>query len=168
MSLYGEQPSEGNNEESETLFEHVARHNGPLEDYNPQMILQCLLWSKAIHTIIIRLISSISTDKIELVKNIIVNLAHNLEETLNIYDWKGVPVEEFFQKDETSQSVCDYLFQFVPVSIPVFSCRLVIKRSIRNSFLYRRCMRSKLVLPDWSITYSPNFEGQTKADFPAL
>jgi hypothetical protein len=28
----------------ETLFEHVARRNGPLEDYNPQMLLQCLLW----------------------------------------------------------------------------------------------------------------------------
>lgn len=30
--------------ESESLFEHVARLNGPLDDWNPQMILQCLLW----------------------------------------------------------------------------------------------------------------------------
>jgi hypothetical protein len=30
--------------EEESLFEYVARQNGPLEDYNPQMILQCLLW----------------------------------------------------------------------------------------------------------------------------
>jgi hypothetical protein len=29
---------------SESLFEHVARHNGPLDDYHPQMLLQCLLW----------------------------------------------------------------------------------------------------------------------------
>ena len=28
----------------ESLFEHVARLNGPLDDYHPQMILQCLLW----------------------------------------------------------------------------------------------------------------------------
>lgn len=28
----------------ETLFEHVALKNGPLQDYNPQMLLQCLLW----------------------------------------------------------------------------------------------------------------------------
>lgn len=31
-------------EEDESLFEYVARRNGPLEDYHPQMILQCLLW----------------------------------------------------------------------------------------------------------------------------
>jgi hypothetical protein len=43
MCLYGqtigkEEPRE------ESLFEHVARHNGPLDEYHPQMILQCLLW----------------------------------------------------------------------------------------------------------------------------
>ena len=27
-----------------TLFERVARQNGPLEDYHPQNLLQCLLW----------------------------------------------------------------------------------------------------------------------------
>lgn len=32
--------------QSETLFEYVARQNGPLEDYHPQMILQCLLWGR--------------------------------------------------------------------------------------------------------------------------
>lgn len=26
------------------LFELVAAHNGPLVDYHPQMLLQCLLW----------------------------------------------------------------------------------------------------------------------------
>lgn len=45
MSLYG-QPSASQKigDENEGLFEHVARHNGPLDDYHPQMILQCLLW----------------------------------------------------------------------------------------------------------------------------
>lgn len=28
----------------ESLFDYVARQNGPLEDYHPQMLLQCLLW----------------------------------------------------------------------------------------------------------------------------
>lgn len=28
----------------ESLFELVARQNGPLQDYHPQMLLQCLLW----------------------------------------------------------------------------------------------------------------------------
>ena len=44
MSLYGEQPAKERQDEPDSLFEYVARHNGPLEDYNPQMILQCLLW----------------------------------------------------------------------------------------------------------------------------
>jgi hypothetical protein len=26
------------------LFKYAARHNGPLVDYHPQMLLQCLLW----------------------------------------------------------------------------------------------------------------------------
>lgn len=33
-------------EEPESLFEHVARLNGPLEEYHPQMMLQCLLWGQ--------------------------------------------------------------------------------------------------------------------------
>ena len=30
--------------DNESLFEYVARQNGPLDDYHPQMLLQCLLW----------------------------------------------------------------------------------------------------------------------------
>lgn len=46
MFLYGqpnEPPSHGETR-SASLFEYAARHNGPLEDYHPQMLLQCLLW----------------------------------------------------------------------------------------------------------------------------
>jgi len=32
--------------DDESLFEYVARQNGPLDDYHPQMLLQCLLWGK--------------------------------------------------------------------------------------------------------------------------
>lgn len=43
--MFGQKPKESSAAvESESLFEHVARLNGPLDDYNPQMILQCLLW----------------------------------------------------------------------------------------------------------------------------
>ncbi len=45
MFMYGQKERASLAEpESESLFEHVARLNGPLDDWNPQMILQCLLW----------------------------------------------------------------------------------------------------------------------------
>lgn len=46
MYLFG-QPTEDKKDtakRTESLFELVARKNGPLDDYNPQMLLQCLLW----------------------------------------------------------------------------------------------------------------------------
>lgn len=46
MCLYG-LPRQLEREDSEEgLFEYVARLNGPLADYHPQMLLQCLLWGK--------------------------------------------------------------------------------------------------------------------------
>lgn len=45
--LYGAPlPSAIEPSQSGTLFEYVTRQNGPLEDYHPQMILQCLLWGQ--------------------------------------------------------------------------------------------------------------------------
>lgn len=32
--------------EREGLWEYVARENGPLEQFHPQMLLQCLLWGR--------------------------------------------------------------------------------------------------------------------------
>ena len=32
------------------LFEYVARENGPLEQFHPQMLLQCLLWGADIRS----------------------------------------------------------------------------------------------------------------------
>ena len=46
MSIYGETAPQENEPEPESLFEYVAIRNGPLQDYNPQMILQCLLWGQ--------------------------------------------------------------------------------------------------------------------------
>ncbi|GJE87639.1 RAVE protein 1 C terminal-domain-containing protein [Phanerochaete sordida] len=85
MSLYGQTPSKRDNSE-ESLFEHVARHNGPLDEYHPQMILQCLLW-----------------DKIELVKSVIVNLAKNLRWTRDVHEWKPLPIDEYLQKDDSAR-----------------------------------------------------------------
>lgn len=47
MCLYGQTLREQATHE-ESLFEHVARHNGPLDEYHPQMILQCLLWGASL------------------------------------------------------------------------------------------------------------------------
>ncbi|TFK36859.1 RAVE protein 1 C terminal-domain-containing protein [Crucibulum laeve] len=86
MYLFGDSP-QAKGDSSETLFEYVARQNGPLDDYHPQMLLQCLLW-----------------DKIELVKDIIVNLAHDVEhmEEDGKVQWTSVPVERFFGNEKTA------------------------------------------------------------------
>ncbi|KAJ7630787.1 RAVE protein 1 C terminal-domain-containing protein [Roridomyces roridus] len=69
---------------SESLFEHVASHNGPLEDYHPQMLLQCLLW-----------------DKVELVKDIIVNLARDINAARPRSSWACLPTESFLRKESS-------------------------------------------------------------------
>ncbi|KAI0316614.1 WD repeat-containing protein [Amylostereum chailletii] len=91
MLLYGQpQPATGV-EPPEGLFEHVAWLNGPLVDYHPQMLLQCLLW-----------------EKLELVKEIIVNLARDLERLEEIgeehMEWTSVPVDHFLRKDQMTTS----------------------------------------------------------------
>ena len=49
MLLYGQAAAHSPDDaapKEETLFEYAARSNGPLPDYHPQMLLQCLLWGK--------------------------------------------------------------------------------------------------------------------------
>ncbi|KAJ3966484.1 RAVE protein 1 C terminal-domain-containing protein [Lentinula raphanica] len=82
MLLYGPPKSP----QLESLFEYVARQNGPLPDYHPQMLLQCLLW-----------------EKLELVKEIIVNLAKDLDNIHIRKSWASFPVERFLSKN-TNQS----------------------------------------------------------------
>ncbi|KAJ7706334.1 WD repeat-containing protein [Mycena rosella] len=84
MYLFGQQqPSATDESPPESLFEHVARQNGPLEDYHPQMLLQCLLW-----------------DKVGLVKDIIVNLARDICDSSKArVDWASIPIESFLRKE---------------------------------------------------------------------
>ena len=49
--------------EAEDIFQLIAWQNGPLWDYHPTVLAQCLLW-----------------DKIDLVKRILVDLAKKLQE----------------------------------------------------------------------------------------
>ncbi|KAF5374738.1 hypothetical protein D9758_000427 [Tetrapyrgos nigripes] len=90
MCLYGT-PSNNKTKKDEmreeTLFEFVARQNGPLEDYHPQILLQCLLWGTFL------------AEKLELVKEIIVNLAKDLEHKR--IPSSCIPVEKFYRSEQT-------------------------------------------------------------------
>ncbi|KAJ7487439.1 RAVE protein 1 C terminal-domain-containing protein [Mycena galericulata] len=86
MFLFGQQPPSATSPQ-ESLFEHVARQNGPLEDYHPQMLLQCLLW-----------------EKVELVKDIIVNLARDISDSKPKATWTSLPIERFLRKENSPGS----------------------------------------------------------------
>ncbi|OAX44398.1 hypothetical protein K503DRAFT_383768 [Rhizopogon vinicolor AM-OR11-026] len=74
--------------DQEPLFQYVARHNGPLEDYHPQMLLQCLLWGK-----------------VELVKQIIIALSWVVkavyEDPMREFHWNAFPVEDYLHSQYT-------------------------------------------------------------------
>ncbi|KAG8940912.1 regulator of (H+)-ATPase in vacuolar membrane [Tulasnella sp. 424] len=74
----------GSNPTSGSLFENVARQNGPLDDFHPQLILQCLLWNK-----------------VDLVKEIITLLAHNVASARSGAqgEMKQLPLERFWEDD---------------------------------------------------------------------
>ncbi|PCH33750.1 hypothetical protein WOLCODRAFT_129949 [Wolfiporia cocos MD-104 SS10] len=87
MCLFGQpQVASGGAHAEESLFEQVARLNGPLDDYHPQMLLQCLLW-----------------EKVELVKRVIVNLARHVRNGKEMSEWTNLPLEDYFQRDEVAK-----------------------------------------------------------------
>ncbi|KAI5897900.1 uncharacterized protein SCHCODRAFT_02565349 [Schizophyllum commune H4-8] len=93
MLLYGQAAAHSPDDAApseETLFEYVARSNGPLPDYHPQMLLQCLLW-----------------DKVELVKDIIVNLAKDFERRKphEILWHTEIPLERFLSNGQAPEHV---------------------------------------------------------------
>ncbi len=81
MFLYGQRlVSSGASTRStfsgDSLFELVARQNGSLPDYHPQMLLQCLLWGMW-HFLFSSIFNSLvdsGVEKVNFVKDIIVNL----------------------------------------------------------------------------------------------
>ncbi|KZP10552.1 hypothetical protein FIBSPDRAFT_922313 [Athelia psychrophila] len=95
MFLYGQLTHENANLKGKTragtLFDYAARQNGPLLEYHPQILLQCLLW-----------------EKVEIVKMIIVNLARALrlahagEAWATV--WQPLPLEQFLRKDGVASS----------------------------------------------------------------
>lgn len=84
MFLYSDPlPDKSEQDPQEGLFEQVARLNGPLEDFHPQMLLQCLLW-----------------EKIEVAKEIICGLTRDIlrHDRLGYIDqWTALPTDRFLQ-----------------------------------------------------------------------
>ena len=113
MYLFSEPPRDNkrNNEKSaESLMEHVARQNGPLDDYHPQMLLQCLLWGKLSKNLTDLIIFKLHKEKVELVKEIIVNLARFMAERKEVTDDKKylhLSVERFLQNNRRVPGVSD-------------------------------------------------------------
>lgn len=85
------------------LFEHVARLNGPLQDYHPQMILQCLLWGKILSKYFSVTCHKHSAGKLELVKKIITRLYKNVMRmdrvaSYTYEQWQHEPIESFLSR----------------------------------------------------------------------
>ncbi|KAI9513046.1 RAVE protein 1 C terminal-domain-containing protein [Russula earlei] len=92
MCLYGVSRQLESEDAEEGLFEYVARLNGPLADYHPQMLLQCLLW-----------------DKLDVVKEILVNLSRDVERWhelhYDVFESSAIPIDHYFEKRRISGMV---------------------------------------------------------------
>lgn len=110
LCLYG---SAKTSESSESLFEFVARRNGPLEDYNPQMLLQCLLWGKKHAFSRLTELLSNFIGKVELVKEIIVNLARSVQsyESSGTWHWISLPAWRFYETGHGNTAVFFSLYK---------------------------------------------------------
>ncbi|KAG8885003.1 regulator of (H+)-ATPase in vacuolar membrane [Tulasnella sp. 331] len=88
MFSYSDHTQSTPDDSQEGLFQSVARQNGPLDVFHPQLILQCLLWGK-----------------INIVKRIICNLAHNVKAAAAgalQRDIHRLPMEAFWEDDVIS------------------------------------------------------------------
>ena len=130
MYLFSEPPrdNKGENEKSaESLMEHVARQNGPLDDYHPQMLLQCLLWGTSSDLFFnqIWFLIKLHKEKVELVKEIIVNLARFMAERKGATDDQKcmhLSVERFLQNNRRVPGVSHfYIFLSLDPIMMVYS-----------------------------------------------
>jgi RAVE protein 1 C terminal len=100
------------NAPSKDLFETVARHNGPLPDYHPQMLLQCLLWGPSLSQRRLT-VANVALEKIAVVKQIIVRLAQGLKyltpEERATFELPSLPVESFLEgQDSMARETVSY------------------------------------------------------------
>jgi hypothetical protein len=62
----------------EDLFQLIAWHNGPLLDYHPTVLAQCLIWGRS-SFLCLRIVLMMK-DKVDLVKRILLELHRSLKE----------------------------------------------------------------------------------------
>lgn len=90
------------------LFVTVARRNGPLPDYHPQMLLQCLLWGEDGYYPVIK-ITDCLVEKLDLVKVIIVQLAQSMKyltpEERADFEMDSMPAEAFLDSNSSTIAV---------------------------------------------------------------
>jgi len=100
MYLYSEPQPVVGKEQQETLMEYVSKKSGPLEDYHPQMLLQCLLWGKPL-LFESSCLTDVSAEKLEVVKEIIMNLVRAIRpEGHGFGHIERLPVERFLDNDK--------------------------------------------------------------------
>ena len=108
MLQYGQKSRQAGEVPTDTgLFEEVTRLNGPLPDYHPQMILQCLLWGTwTIFTS--KALTDSFSGKVNLVKDVIERL-HVLLQTRNnnseAVAWTPVDFASFLEQAQDVKSV---------------------------------------------------------------
>ena len=49
--------------------------------------------------------SLVLSEKVELVKQVIINLANNVESGRDPWDWERIPLEDFYRRDEAVKAV---------------------------------------------------------------
>ncbi len=131
----------GPTEPSKSLFEYAARQNGPLEDYHPQMLLQCLLWGKRGRKFVKKHHLIIQKGKVELVKEIIENLAHdvrNYEKEGSTWHWTPLPVEKFYESDGISPMVWVFFLELDHTQITLTAKRRHIEKYLHFIIQWER------------------------------
>jgi len=109
MCLYGLPRQPESEDAEEGLFEYVARLNGPLADYHPQMLLQCLLWGKVCASRPFSSCSLVNLDKLDVVKVILVNLSRDVERWhelhYDVFKSSTIPIDHYSKKSRVSSPV---------------------------------------------------------------
>jgi hypothetical protein len=111
MFLTGRPGLDAAGKPKEDLLERVARRNGPLPDYHPQMLLQLLLWGTFELHSCSYILTLLLTERFGLVKDIITKLALELryltKDEWDTFEMSRMPIEAFLEDQNSGPTgVC--------------------------------------------------------------